>query len=987
MYAEVAVNVLLGPWSGGKDSPPPTYHYRVPAPLVGQLSPGHMVRVPFGARPAQGIVLALTVDRPANLALTQIRDIASIADPTPVLTPPLLDLARWMAEATLTPLGETVWSFVPAGIEERAHVVAALTADGAQALETVTRLGPVQRALLNALAEHGPTRQDELSALAGVRSTDALTTLVKRGLVERRWGLDPPTLKARTVQVARLAADAATVVAARATLGRDTPAARALTYLTASADPLPTLAAVTEGGGVKVTTLRRLAERGLIGVTERRALVALRVSRGEAQRRLAATSPETLRDESRALLHALLARPTPLDMDELARLGLGREALRPLSDGGLIQAVDEPAAVFLAAPPEEVANAILELRKGAGQARLLDLLRDAGAEMEVRALLKAAGASADDLAALRERDLVQVEERIAWRDPLAGETFALSRPPELTGDQARVWDAVASALRAPEPSPAFLLHGVTGSGKTEVYLRAVGETLSHRRQALILVPEISLTPQTVRRFAARFPGRVTLLHSRLSAGERYDTWQRIRSGQIDVVIGSRSALFAPLPRLGLVVVDEEHDPSYKQDNIPRYHAREAALRLGAASGAVTILGSATPDIETYARTERGELRLLRLPRRVLGHRSPAQTALPDSGNEYAHDDAYGELPPVEVVDLRAELRAGNTSMFSRALQSALRETKARGEQAILFLNRRGSATFVMCRDCGHVVTCPRCSAPLTYHGASGYLVCHHCGTRAEAPTTCPVCGSARIRHFGAGTQRVEETLLALLPQARVIRWDRDTTGPRASHAQFLDAFIQGDADVLIGTQMIAKGLDLPLVTLVGVISADVGLNLPDFRAAERTFQLLAQVAGRAARGPLGGRVIFQTYTPDHYAIETAARHDYEAFYAAEMDFRRATGYPPYSRLARLLYTDPTAERAATKARALARRLTDYIRRQGLPNTTLIGPAPAYFARERGEYRWHILVRGSDPTAVLRGFLSQERAPYGWRVDIDPVSVL
>lgn len=985
MYAEVAVNVALGPWSGGKDTPPPTYHYHIPTHLADRLSPGHMVRVPFGARPAQGIVLALTTEGPPNLSPAQIRDIDSIADPMPVLTPPLLELARWMAEATLTPLGETVWSFVPSGIEERAHLVVALTADGIQVRDAEARLGPTQRALLNALAEHGPTRQADLGALAGVRSTAALATLIKRGLIERRWALDPPALKARTVQIARLAVDAATVAAAQPTLGRDTPGARALAYLAASDDPLPPLAAVAAASGAKPTTLRRLAERGLVGVTEKRSLVALRVSRSQAHQLLAdAATSAALPGRARALLNALAEQPAPLEMDDLARLGIGSNALPPLVKRGLIQTVDEPAAVFLAAPPEEIARAILELRKGDGQARLLTLLNDVGQAMEVRALLKAAGASSDDLTALRERGLVQVEERAAWRDPLAGETFALSRPPDLTGDQARAWDTVAAALHGHEAAGGFVLHGVTGSGKTEIYLRAVGETLARGRQALILVPEISLTPQTVRRFAARFPGRVTVIHSRLSEGERYDTWQRVRNGQLDVVIGSRSALFAPLPRLGLVVVDEEHDSSYKQDNAPRYHARETALRLSAAAGAMAILGSATPDVETYTRAESGELTLLRLPRRVLGHRVPI---VAEGGDEHAPAATYAELPPVEVVDLRAELRAGNTSMFSRALQAALRETQARSEQSILFLNRRGSATFVMCRDCGHVVTCPRCSAPLTYHGASSYLLCHHCGARAATPTTCSVCGSARIRHFGAGTQRVEEALLALLPQARVIRWDRDTTGSRTSHAQFLNAFVQGEADVLIGTQMIAKGLDLPLVTLVGVISADVSLNLPDFRAAERTFQLLAQVAGRAARGPLGGRVIFQTYTPDHYAIQAAAGHDYAAFYAAEMDFRRATGYPPYSRLARLLYTDPTPERAATEARALARRLTDYIRRQGVPNTTLIGPAPAYFARERGEYRWHILLRGPDPAAVLRGFLSQERAPYGWRVDIDPVSVL
>ncbi|MGD8996803.1 MAG: primosomal protein N', partial [Anaerolineae bacterium] len=517
--------------------------------------------------------------------------------------------------------------------------------------------------------------------------------------------------------------------------------------------------------------------------------------------------------------------------------------------------------------------------------------------------------------------------------------------------------------------------------------------LRQERKAIILVPEISLTPQTVARFAGRFPDRVAVLHSALTDGERYDTWRRARAGLIDVVVGPRSALFAPLSPLGLIVLDEEHDDSYKQEAPrPRYHAREAALELARLCDAKVILGSATPSLESYRRAEQGEFTLREMPRRIMGHTRRlqelqaryhvARTRYRSLDGE-ATEAHYLPLPPVQIVDLRAELRAGNRSIFSRALQRVMDEALSRGEQTILFLNRRGTATFVLCRDCGHVVRCPRCDLPLTYHGPGARLVCHHCNHREPQPQRCPACGGKRVRYFGLGTERVEQAVRARWPQARLLRWDRDTAHTHEAHTNILRRFANGAADVLVGTQMITKGLDLPLVTVVGVISADTALNLPDFRSGERTFQLLTQVAGRAGRGLLGGQVVIQTYHPDHYAVSAASEHDYEAFAEHELAFRREQGYPPYSRLVKLICEDRDHSRAQARAQQLAKVLRDALASDGLPVTNLMGPAPPFFARLRGRYRWQILLRHPAPPA----FLATVHIPAGWRVDVDPVSVL
>jgi primosomal protein N' (replication factor Y) len=622
---------------------------------------------------------------------------------------------------------------------------------------------------------------------------------------------------------------------------------------------------------------------------------------------------------------------------------------------------------------------------------ILGFLRDEGGPVDVSWVYAQTGCTRYHLGKLEERGLVTFGAEEVWRDPLEGRVFLPTEPLPLTLDQAAAWSSLRSAISSHQCS-AFLLHGVTGSGKTELYLRSVAEVLAQDRRAIILVPEISLTPQTVARFAGRFPGRVTVVHSQLSDGERYDVWRRARAGLVDVVIGPRSALFAPLFPLGLIVLDEEHDSSYKQRSRPAYHAREAALELARLTGATLILGSATPSLESYLRAQREEFRRLELAHRILGHSrrlADLQGIYHLSETRYRAlrdgppDVRYLPLPSVHVVDMRAELRAGNRSIFARALVRVMDEALARGEQAILFLNRRGRATFVLCRDCGYVVRCPRCDVPMVVHGRQPALVCHHCAHREPPPARCPRCNGSRIRHFGLGTEGVEAGVRERWPDARVLRWDRDTARTSETHWAILQRFSSGKADVLVGTQMIAKGLDLPLVTVVGVISADTGLNLPDFRAAERTFQLLEQVAGRAGRGLRGGRVVIQTYHPDHYAVRSVERHDYEGFAREELLFRQRLDYPPYVRMARLLYRHQDPRRAQVAAENLAERLREALAREGLPPTDLIGPAPAFFARLRGRYRWQVILRHADPPAFLRTL----GVPPGWQVDVDPVDVL
>jgi primosomal protein N' (replication factor Y) len=612
--------------------------------------------------------------------------------------------------------------------------------------------------------------------------------------------------------------------------------------------------------------------------------------------------------------------------------------------------------------------------------KAMQYLIDRPQAIDVSWVYAESGCNLADLQELEERGLVVLREQEIWRDPLRGQGAVPLPPPEqadsnaiLTDEQRGAWEQLLAGIegaasgRASEP---FLLEGVTGSGKTELYLRATEATLRRGRQALVLVPEISLTPQTVDRFVSWFPGQVGLVHSRLSAGERYDTWRRARAGALAVIIGARSAVFSPLPAPGLVVVDECHDPSYHQSEPPFYDGVSTAEAYARICGGVFVAGSATPTVVQRYQADIGRSRRLELLRRVAT--ASMQRPVPSL-----------DLPRVTVVDLRAELKAGNPDIFSSELQTALDDVLRRKQQAILFLNRRGTATHVFCRNCGFVVRCPRCDTPLTYHVSSeAGLQCHHCGYRRQMARLCPRCGSSDVRAYGLGTEKVESEVQKFFPQSRTLRWDWETTRQKDAHEIILHHFAAGHADVLIGTQMLAKGLDLPGVTLVGIVVADAGLFLPDPFAAERVFQLLTQVAGRAGRSTLGGRVILQTFSPEHYVIRSAAGHDVRGFYEQELGQRRRLGYPPFARLLRLEYRHYDPGKAEKAARLMVGSLNASLESAGRTDAMIIGPAPCFYAKVDGRYRWQIVLRGRHLGRLLLGLNLAD-----WRVETDPVSLL
>jgi len=523
-------------------------------------------------------------------------------------------------------------------------------------------------------------------------------------------------------------------------------------------------------------------------------------------------------------------------------------------------------------------------------------------------------------------------------------------PQPLTAAQ----QAAVAEIRA---SPEVLLHGITGSGKTEVYLAAAEAARVDGLQSLVLVPEITLTPQLVERFARRFGGRLAVLHSQLTELERAQQWWRARRGEVDIVVGSRSAVFAPLPRLGLVCVDEEGSSSYKQDRTPRYDASWVARRLAILTEARLVLGSATPSVATYRETDLGTLSLAQLPQRVIG-----------------------SVPEIELADMREEAEAGNRTAISRRLKAVVDEALSLRQQAILFLNRRGMATFVLCRDCGKSVQCPNCSVALVQHAELNGLACHYCGFAEALPAHCPYCGSRQIRAFGIGTQRLESLARKLWPEARVLRLDRDTAGGEEGYLEIFEAFAAGRADLLIGTQLVARGFDLPAVSAVGVVDADLPLHFPDYRAAENTFALVTQVAGRAGRSGQPARVVVQTSNPDHYALRRAVANDYLGFYHEELSSREIFGFPPYAELAVLTYSDADADRAAATARDGAEWLATGIVREGVADVKLLGPSPAFILKLRGSYRWQITLKGKSLSRV------SHLAPRGrgWSYDVDPV---
>jgi len=566
------------------------------------------------------------------------------------------------------------------------------------------------------------------------------------------------------------------------------------------------------------------------------------------------------------------------------------------------------------------------------------------------------------IAGLARRGLVDVEVRERPRRPLAERPIGLrgARPvgAELTPPQAEAVAVARAAIAAGDPIP-LLLDGVTGGGKTAIYVEAIVASLERGRPALVLVPEIALAMPLVDRLRSDLAVRVALVHSGLGDGERADEWRRIRAGDVDIVVGTRLAIFAPLADVGLIVVDEEHDAAYKSDRTPRIQARDVALRLAELAGSAVVLGSATPAVESVGRAREGRYRRVVLPSRPTGAR-----------------------PVVEVVDLREELRAGNRGLLSGRLVEAIGALdRAAGDQAILTINRRGTASVVLCRDCGHVQTCPECERPLVYHQAGTTLRCHHCGRATPIATRCPNCRSPRIRYLGGGTQRVEEEVRRRFPELRVGRLDRDVVERRGAAERVVDAFASGRLDILVGTTLVTKGLDIPAVTLVGVVSADVALNLPDERAAERTYQLLVQAAGRAGRGDRSGLAIIQTYQPEHAAIRAVADDDGNAFYDSELALRRRFGSPPFGRLVKLTVGIVDRDAAEREAGAMAERLRERARERRL-DVAILGPAPAYIARRADRWRWNLVLRGADPAVLLDGGLEPP-----WTVDVDPETLL
>jgi primosomal protein N' (replication factor Y) len=649
-----------------------------------------------------------------------------------------------------------------------------------------------------------------------------------------------------------------------------------------------------------------------------------------------------------------------------------KRGLRELLQGGWVESYLEAAsvvrpkqrqAIVLVAPPPDIS---LSPR----QQEILDVLKRRGGDMWLQELLQTCHVSSSVLKGLERKGCVVIQPREVLR--MEGSTvLAPDQPKQLTSAQQQALSAIATLSGA----QTVLLHGVTGSGKTEVYLQAIAPILAQGQSALVLVPEIGLTPQLTDRFRSRFGGRVQVYHSALSDGERYDTWRQMLSGIPQVVIGTRSAIFAPLPKLGLIVLDEEHDSSFKQDQpTPCYHARTVAQWRSQLEGCPLILGSATPSLETWMLVQSSPS-------------PPSSLYLPLPDRIHSRP-----MPPIQVIDMRQELQQGNRSIFSRSLQLALQQLKTQGQQGILFIHRRGHSTFVSCRSCGYVMECPHCDISLTYHqtheGGSESLRCHYCGYGRSHPLNCPECSSPYLKHFGSGTQRVVQELNRQFPELRCIRFDSDTTRAKGAHRALLSRFAQGEADLLVGTQMLTKGIDLPQVTLVGVVAADGLLHLADYRASERAFQTLTQVAGRSGRGEEPGRVMIQTYSPLHPVIQAVQQHDYETFIQTEQEQRLSLNYPPYGQLVLLRLSSPDAELVEKTAEAIATHLCP-------PNTSssyeLLGPSPAAVPRVARRYRWQILLKYPSDSLLERSRLMALRAEcpgaVSLTIDVDPLNLM
>ena len=576
---------------------------------------------------------------------------------------------------------------------------------------------------------------------------------------------------------------------------------------------------------------------------------------------------------------------------------------------------------------------------------------------------------------LIDKSFIELVQKRQFRSPLDGKKNEKKNPVNLSSEQEFAVSQIYEMLDNPQEVPkAILIHGVTGSGKTEVYIESVRHCLELNQNAIILVPEISLTAQIIERFQEHFPDQIGVIHSGLTQSEKFDEWWRIKNGDYRIVIGSRSALFAPMPNLGLIVIDEEHDPSYKESNLsPKYQVKDVAMQMAAKLNLCVVLGSASPDVETYFRAERGRYKLARLDHRFGLNNNLNQSKLAD----------------VEVVDMKEELKNGNYSIFSNNLILQMQEKIEKKEQIILFVNRRGTFSLVQCQNCGQVFNCSSCDKTLTYHSESDYLKCHYCGLIRKSFSNCTKCDSASISKYGLGTQLVEDEFKKLFQHVSYVRWDSDVTRNYKEYQNILNTFANGEAKVLIGTQVIAKGHHIPSVTLVGVVNADIGLGLPDFRASERVFQMLCQVAGRSGRGDTPGKVIIQTYQPDHYSIENASEQNYKNFYSKEISYRKSFMYPPYSKIIRLIKHDINNSSCERDAFSLFKLLKSQQSEWGLHDTDILGPTPAFPSRIKGHYRWQILLRGNRPESLLDTIEFRElphsmKISKDWSVDVNPL---
>ena len=612
-------------------------------------------------------------------------------------------------------------------------------------------------------------------------------------------------------------------------------------------------------------------------------------------------------------------------------------------------------------------------KRSAAQAKCLEALLENQGELSLEKLDSQYGISLSSLKVMERKGLIEFTRVEEIREGDWGLDMRETTSFSLNQGQSDILNKVKTALESKDYSP-FLIHGVTGSGKTQVYIEAIKEVLKYGKQALVLVPEISLTPQIISRFKANFEEKVGCLHSQLSAGERYDTWRRVRNGDLPIIVGARSAVFSPFQNLGLIVVDEEHDPSYKQDEpAPRYNARDVAVMRAKLNNAVVMLGSATPSLESYYNAQKGKYTLCVLPERVDNQK----------------------LPPVKIVDLAQERMKGNKNSLSSDLSSLLKDRIDKGEQALLFLNRRGFSTFVKCQECGYIEKCPRCDITLTFHRTDFSLRCHYCNHYKRAPELCPSCQGSDFMYKGTGTQKIEEELKRDFPLALMERMDLDTMTKKGAHRRILSDFGNKKFNILLGTQMITKGLDFPDVTLVGVISADMSLDLPDFRSKERTFQLLAQVAGRAGRGKREGEVIVQTYHPEEWSIQMAAEHDYMSFYQKETEQRRELGYPPFNHLILLIFSGNVLKDVTARAQGFSFKLRGKVSSEKHKGVEILGPAPAPLSKIKNQYRWQLLIKTSNVTAtgsLIRRILEEDNDSKTKKTvhviaNVDPMNML